>query len=90
MEINKKPLEQYRKWKEGNTPESKEQKEKWTYLIEVTYKDTHNSEVVTITTSDVNWSMNEYQRNRKPFEYEIIDWKRERDSRMLQDERDTE
>ena len=30
MEINKKPLEQYRKWKEGNTPESKEQKEKWT------------------------------------------------------------
>jgi len=34
--------------------------------------------------------MNEYQRNRKPLEYEIIDWKRERDSRMLQDERDTE
>ena len=90
MEINKKPLEQYRKWKEsGNTPESAEQ-EKWTYLIEVTYKSTHNSEVVTITTSDVNWSMNEYQRNRKPFEYEIIDWKRERDMRMLQDERDTE
>ena len=90
MEINKKQLEQYRKWKEsGQTPESKEQ-EKWTYLIEVTYKDTHNSEVVTITTSDVNWSMNEYQRNRKPLEYEIIDWKRERDSRMLQDERDTE
>ena len=90
MEINKKPLEQYRKWKEGNTPESKEQKEKWTYLIEVTYKDTHNSEVVTITTSDVNWSMNEYQRNRKPFEYEIIDWKRYGNMRKLQDERDTE
>ena len=63
---------------------------KKTYLVEVTYFDTHNTEVVTITTSDIKKSMNEYQRNRKPLEYEVIDWKRERDSRMLQDERDTE
>ena len=56
---------------------------KKTYLVEVTYFDTHNTEVVTITTSDIKKSMNEYQRNRKPLEYEVIDWKRERDSRML-------
>ena len=31
-----------------------------------------------------------YQRNRKPFEYEIIDWKRYGNMRKLQDERDTE
>jgi len=63
---------------------------KKTYLIEVMYYDTHNVEVVTITTEDIKWSMDEYQRNRKPFEWEVLDWKRERDLRKLQDERDTE
>ena len=40
--------------------------DRFEYLIEVTYYDTHNTEVVTITTSDIKWSMKEYQRNRKP------------------------
>ena len=64
--------------------------DRFEYLIEVTYYDTHKTEVVTITTEDIKWSMNEYQRNRKPFEYEIIDWKRYGNMRKLQDERDTE
>jgi len=64
--------------------------DRFEYLIEVTYYDTHNTEVVTITTGDIKWSMKEYQRNRKPFEYEIIDWKRYGNMRKLQDERDTE
>jgi len=64
--------------------------DKFTYLIEIMYHDTHNTEVVTITTDDLNWSMNQYQRNRKPFEWEKLDWKRENDARQLTDLRDTE
>ena len=64
--------------------------DKFTYLIEVMYHDTHNTEVVTITTEDLEWSMKQYQRNRKPFEWEKLDWKRESDARQLVDLRDTE
>ena len=59
-----------------------------TYLIEVMYYDTHNTEVITITTDNAKWSMEQYQRNRKPFDWEILDWKREGDTRKLQDERE--
>ena len=59
-----------------------------TYLIEVMYYDTHNTEVITITTDNAKWSMEQYQRNRKPFDWEILDWKREGDTRLLQDERE--
>ena len=38
-----------------------------TYLVEVMYYENHNTEVVTITTDNINWSMNQYQRNRKAF-----------------------
>ena len=61
-----------------------------TYLIEIMYYDTHNTEVITLTTEDLNWSMNQYQRNRKPFDWEKLDWKREGDTRQLVDTRDTE
>ena len=64
--------------------------DKHTYLIEIMYHDTHNTEVVTLTTEDLEWSMNQYQRNRKPFEWEKLDWKRESDARQLTDLRDTE
>ena len=64
--------------------------DKFTYLIEVMYHDTHNTEVVTITTEDLEWSMKQYQRNRKTFEWEKLDWKRESDARQLTDLRDTE
>ena len=61
-----------------------------TYLVEIMYYDTHNTEVITLTTEDLNWSMNQYQRNRRPFEWEKLDWKREGDPRELVDERDME
>ena len=63
---------------------------KHTYLIEVMYHDTHNVELVTITTEDLEWSMLQYQRNRRPFEWEKLDWKQETDLRQLEDLRDTE
>jgi len=61
-----------------------------TYLVEIMFYDTHNTELVTLTTEDLNWSMNQYQRNRKPFDWEKLDWKREGDPRKLVDERDME
>jgi len=63
---------------------------KHTYLIEIMYHDTHNVEEVTLTTEDLEWSMKQYQRNRKPFAWEKLDWKRESDARQLVDLRDTE
>lgn len=60
---------------------------KKTYLIEIMYWDNHNTEEVEITTNDINWSMNQYQRNRRPFQWEIVDWKLEKDTRQLEDER---
>jgi len=54
------------------------------------YYDTHNTDVITLTTPDLEWSMKQYQRNRKPFEWEKLDWKREGDDRKLVDLRDTE
>ena len=61
-----------------------------TYLIEIMYYDTHNTDVITLTTPDLEWSMKQYQRNRKPFDWEKLDWKQEGDNRKLVDLRDTE
>ena len=61
-----------------------------TYLIEIMYYDTHNTEVITLTTPDLELSMKQYQRNRKPFDWEKLDWKQEGDNRKLVDLRDTE
>ena len=52
------------------------------------YYDTHNTEVITITTDNAKWSMEQYQRNRKPFDWEILDGKIEGDTRQLRDERE--
>ena len=59
-----------------------------TYLVEIMYYENHNTEAITITTDNINWSMNQYQRNRKPFSWEILDWKQEIDERKLQDQRE--
>jgi|TARA_R100001377_G_scaffold58238_1_gene34915 hypothetical protein len=64
--------------------------DKHTYLIEIMYYDTHNTELLTITTGDVNESMKQFQRNRKSFSHEVLDWKSENDTRQLTDLRDTE
>ena len=59
-----------------------------TYLIEIMYHENHNTDVVTLTTDNTNWSMTQYQWNRKPFAWEILDWKQERDGRELEDQRE--
>ena len=59
-----------------------------TYLVEIMYYENHNTENITITTDNINWFMTQYQRNRKPFSWEILDWKQEIDERKLQDQRE--
>ena len=56
-----------------------------TYLVEIMFYDTHNTEVITLTTEDLNWSMNQYQRNRKPFDWEKLDWKRKHDQLLYRE-----
>ena len=59
-----------------------------TYLVEIMWYENHNTENITITTDNINWSMTQYQRNRKPFSWEILDLKQEIDERKLQDQRE--
>ena len=59
-----------------------------TYLVEIMYHENHNTDVITLTTDSINWSMRQYQRNRKPFAWEILDWKPESDKRPLEDQRE--
>ena len=47
--------------------------EKKKHLIEITYHESGNQEVITLNTDDLAWSMNQYQRNRLPFTWEILD-----------------
>ena len=47
-----------------------------TYKIKITPLEEHKycsvkPYIVEIETSDIEWSMDEYQRNRKPFKWEI-------------------
>jgi hypothetical protein len=49
--------------------------EKKEYLIEIMYHESGNKEVERITTDDLAWSMNQYQRNRLPLTWEIVDEK---------------
>ena len=45
--------------------------EKKRYLIEITYHETNKVEEVVLETDDLAWSMEQYQRNRQPFQWEI-------------------
>jgi hypothetical protein len=49
--------------------------EKKKHLIEITYNETKDKEVITLDTDDLAWSMNQYQRNRLPFTWELLDVK---------------
>ena len=40
------------------------------YIIEIQYKNL--KETIEIQTSDLEWTMGQYQRNRDPFSYKII------------------
>ena len=45
------------------------------HLIEITYNESGESEVITLNTDDLAWSMNQYQRNRLPFTWELLEVK---------------
>ena len=47
--------------------------EKKKHLIEITYHESGNQEVITLNTDDLAWSMNQYQRNRLPLTWELLD-----------------
>ena len=49
--------------------------EKKEHLIEITYNESGESEVITLNTDDLAWSMNQYQRNRLPLTWELLDIK---------------
>ena len=49
--------------------------EKKEYLVEITYVESENTEVITLKTDDLAWSMNQYQRNRLPLTWELLDVK---------------
>jgi len=61
--------------------------EKKKHLIEITYNESGNSEVITLKTDDLAWSMNQYQRNRLPLTWELLDIK-EPDITLLMEEDD--
>ena len=48
---------------------------KESYLVEITYNESGESEVITLKTDDLAWSMVQYQRNRLPLTWEILDVK---------------
>ena len=49
--------------------------EKKEHLVEITYSESGDSEVITLNTDDLAWSMNQYQRNRLPLTWELLDIK---------------
>ena len=49
--------------------------EKKEHLIEITYHESGNKEVITLNTDDLAWSMTQYQRNRLPLTWELLDKK---------------
>jgi hypothetical protein len=44
------------------------------YIIKITWFDESKPqpEIITLETDDIVWSMSEYQRNRPPFKWEIL------------------
>jgi len=49
--------------------------EKKEHLIEITYNESGESEVITLNTDDLAWSLVQYQRNRQPLTWELLDVK---------------
>ena len=45
------------------------------YLVEIKYHESGDREVITLKTDDLAWSMTQYQRNRQPLTWEILDIK---------------
>lgn len=47
-------------------------KSKIEYNVKVTYLESGITEVVTFHTDDLDWTMDQYQRNRNPFKWELL------------------
>ena len=45
------------------------------YLVEITYVESEDTEVITLKTDDLAWSMNQDQRIRLPLTWELLDVK---------------
>ena len=45
------------------------------YLVEIKYHESGDREVITLKTDDLAWSMTQYQRNRQPLTWELLDVK---------------
>ncbi len=46
------------------------------YKIQITYAPySKDNEVVSLETNDIEWTMKQYQRNRQPFTWKIIEEK---------------
>lgn len=43
------------------------------FNIEITYNGSGKTETIVIETKDIEWSMTQFQRNRPPFNWKIID-----------------
>lgn len=43
------------------------------FNIKITYIKSGESEVIVVETKDIEWSMNQFQRNRPPLTWTIID-----------------
>jgi len=57
------------------------------HLIEITYNQSGDTEIITLKTDDLAWSMNQYQRNRQPLTWELLDIK-EPDITLLMEQDD--
>ncbi len=45
------------------------------YKIQVTpLNEEQESHIFKVKTKDINWTMEQYQRNREPFEWKMLDW----------------
>ena len=57
------------------------------HLIEITYNQSGDTEIITLKTDDLAWSMNQYQRNRQSLTWELLDIK-EPDITLLMEQDD--
>lgn len=44
-----------------------------TYKVKITYLSTNKSEIIEFQTRDLKWTLEQYQRNRNAFTWEILD-----------------
>jgi len=51
-----------------------EQPEAWYKIEVIPYDEEKEPYVFKVKTKDIEWTMEQYQRNREPFKWEILNW----------------